>query len=210
MPRITVDGVEYCPAATPRSWGELLDEVDQVLDGRGLIVTDVRFDGLDEPAFRDGPAVERRLDGVAVVEVGTATPVHFVNRCLDDAAGSLPALAAAARDVGEQFRGFDISGANTALIDLAGGVGVLMGIVSTAGGALELDLQTLPCDGGTVGGRVAVLTAHIDAVINAQQQQDWLTVADVLQYDLAPALEAFVPVLDAFERTSTGGVTPAG
>ena len=202
MPRVEIDGREYVPAAPRRSWGDLLDEVDRTLDGRGLIVTDVRFDGLDEPAFRDQRVTGRALDDLAVVEVGTSTPVLFVNRCLDDAAGSLPALARAARDVGEQFRGFDISGANATLADLADGISVLMGIVATAGDALGVDLQALGCEGGTVGTRVAVLTAHVNAVIAAQQQEDWLTVADVLQYDLGPALDAFVPVLDAFERSS--------
>lgn len=202
MPRITIDGHVYQPAVPPAAWRDLLAELDRELDMRGLLVTDVRFDGLDEPGYRDESALGRQLDGIAVVEVASSTPRALVSRCLDDAAGSLPGLAQAGRDVGGQFRGFDISGANAALVEFAEGVSILMGIVAAAGGALQHDLATLECPGGTVGQRVDELTRYVDIVVNAQQQQDWLTVADALEYDLAPALDAFLPVLDAFERTS--------
>ena len=202
MPRIQVDGREF-PFAPPQgAWRDLLVEIDRELDSRGLLVTDVRFDGLDEPAFRDEPVLARPLDEMATIEVAAATPHHLVSRCLDDAASSLPALAQAARDVGEQFRGFDISGANAALVEFAEGVSTLMGIVAASGSALGVELGTLACGPSTVGARVTELISHVDHVIAAQQQQDWLTVADGLEYDLAPFLDDFGPVLDAFERPS--------
>lgn len=203
MPRIQIDGHEYAPPGTPTAWRDLLAGLDRELDARGLLLTDVRFDGLDEPAFRNDPALDRPLDEFAVIEVASSTPVGLVNRCLDDVAASLPALAQAAREIGEQFRGFDIAGANGALVELAEGVSTLMSLVGTAGNLLGVDLNALVTPDGTVGARVQQLTGHVEALVAAQQQEDWLTVADVLEYDLAPALDGFGPALDAFEPAPT-------
>jgi len=39
------------------------------------------------------------------------------------------------------------------------------------------------------------LGAALDAIVMAQESEDWLTVADVLEYDLEPAIRRWVELL---------------
>ena len=37
----------------PETWGDLLERLDRTLVADGRVVTAVRFDGVDQPSFRD-------------------------------------------------------------------------------------------------------------------------------------------------------------
>lgn len=193
MPRLLLNGAEH--ELQPITWGALLDELDRQLRGRGHIVTDVRFDGLDEPAFREPQVLEQSLGEVATVEVASGTPESLVQRCLEEAAASIEPLCLAATVIADGFRGFDVNRANAGLLELADGMSTLVAIAGAAG---------LAAKGGPPGaaphpiGPLAVeLTGHIDAMIQAQQMYDWIALADILQHDVEPALRRWAPALDS-------------
>lgn len=202
MPRLLLDGASL--DLTAETWGQALDAIDRHLAGRGHIVTDVRFDGIDEPAFREPGVTEQALVDLAVVEVTTGTPDSLMQRCLAEAADSIEPLCQAAATIGDGFRGFDVTAANAGLAELADGMSTLIAIA----GAASLAAQS-PVDGPRVaalpehqtGSLTGELTGFIDALLEAQQAQDWITVADILQYDIEPALRRWAPV---FQAVTTG------
>lgn len=196
MPRILLDGTDYDAGATPLTWGALLDRLDAALAARRAIVTDVRFDGIDEPAFRERPALDRPLADLAVVEVASGTPGALMDRCLAEALASLHPLAAAATMVGEQFRGHDIQTACEGLVQLVDGMASLVGILSAASATLGLDLQQLRCGEVPASARLVELASFLEALVSAQEAEDWITVADVLQYDVEPALGRLADVVE--------------
>lgn len=196
MPRILIDGTDYEAASEPRTWGALLEQLDAALAPRGVIVTDVRFDGIDEPAFRDRPALDRPLADLAVVEVASGTPAALMDRCLAEALASLDPLAVAAAGVGEQFRGHDIAAASEGLVQLIDGLMSLVGILGAAGATLGVDFQRLQCGDGPAAARLVELATFLETLVSAQETQDWITVADVLQYDVEPAIRQLAGLVE--------------
>lgn len=196
MPRILIDGTDYEGTPEPLTWGALLERLDAALAPRGVIVTDVRFDGIDEPAFRDRPALDRPLAELAVVEVTSGTPAALMDRCLAEALASLDPLAAAAAGVGEQFRGHDIAAACEGLVQLIDGMMSLVGILGAAGAMLGVDLQRLQCGDGPATARLVELATFLETLVSAQETQDWITVADVLQYDVEPAIRQLAGLVE--------------
>ena len=69
MPTVLLDGESFSTDAAPGTWAELLGLVDRHIEARGHIVTGVRFDGLDEAAFREPLALDQHLNDLANVEI---------------------------------------------------------------------------------------------------------------------------------------------
>lgn len=202
MPKILLDGSEL-PVTSAPTWGDALTVVDGRLAGTGRIVTDVRFDGLDEPAFREPATLEQGLADVLLVEVATGTPAALMDRCLEEAIAAIPPLAAVALAVGEAFRRAEHEAASGGLIELAEGLSSLVGIVGAAGLAFHVDLQHLRCGDQMAATVVNELGSYLDALVTAQEVGDWITVADVLQFDVEPALKRLAPVLESLRHDQT-------
>ena len=104
MANVIVNGTPHT-GATAGLWGDLLDVVDREVASSGKIVAAVRFDGVDEPGFREPAVLIRPLDTDLIVEVDTEAPAALLGRMLDEGTASLPALEASARDLANGFRG---------------------------------------------------------------------------------------------------------
>lgn len=195
MTKIMVDGVERAGDPAFAQWSDVLDVMDQDLARTGRIVTGVQMDGIDQAAFRDGSLAARPLTGVAVVHVQSGTEADVVERCLTDVAMAVDALRTEAATVGGAFRRHDLTVALAGLRELAGGLGTLMALVQAIGLALRVDLAGGSPRAASIAELVTELSSHIEAVIAAQQNQDWLTVADVIEYDIEPSLGRWQDVL---------------
>lgn len=181
-----------------RTWGELLARIDAILTAQGLIVTDVAFDGVDEPAFRENEVVARVLDGLASVDVQSGTPGSLMERCMCEAMSATDALAGAALRVAADFRARAFRQARGGLAELAEGLGSLMAITGAAGLALHVDLERAVSGDRSVAAAVREMTGYVDAIVAAQQAADWVGIATVLERDVEPALRRWKPMLDVF------------
>jgi hypothetical protein len=198
MPNITLDGVPWVAGGDDAdTWGGLLTTIDEALTGARRIVTDVRFDGIDEPAFRDPLVVGRSLEELAAVEVVSGTPAMLVERILGEAAASLDGLCLGAAHVADLARAHESQQAARGLLELAEGLSALVGIAGAAALALQVDLNELRCHDRPATALVGELTRLIDQLIAAQGGGDWITVADVLQYDVEPTLRAWRPLFSS-------------
>ena len=196
MARVLVNDVEQSDSASVEAWGGLLEALDSRLTANGHIVTAVRFDGIDEPAFRDPAVVGRSLKEVAVVQVEAGTANDLVTRCVGEVLGALTSLRTDTIRVGEAFRRYDIAVANPALSNLATGLRTLLAIVQAIGLGLRLDLGEMAPSGNSPTEMVSELTGYIESIIAAQGAEDWLGVADVMEYDLEPSLQRWSAMLE--------------
>ena len=185
-----------CPVeAAPQTWGDLLANLDDRAAGEGLLLTSARFDGVDEPSFREPEMTARRLSDVGRVDVETATPGAFLRRCLLESIEPLSRAADLAVTLGEQYRGRELASCHDGLTLLAGELRGLTALVGMLEGPLQLDLSAFMPQGTTSAQQMEELGAALDAIVMAQESEDWLTVADVLEYDLEPAIRRWVELL---------------
>jgi hypothetical protein len=182
--------------ATRQTWGDLLVSLDEQVAGDGLLLTSARFDGVDEPSFRDPEVTARRLNQVRRLDVETATPAVFLRQCLRDAIGPLNQAAEATLSLSTRYRTFDLAGCHDGLTALAAELRGLTSLVAMLG-VLQIDLGSFSTDGVAAADQLERFGAALDAVVTAQESEDWLTVADVLEYDLEPAIRRWVDLLTA-------------
>lgn len=172
----------------PQTWGDLLGILDQDASRRGVLLAAARIDGVDIPAFREPGVTVRRLAEVGRVDVETATPPAFVRQCLLDAVASLQQMAAATLDLGAIYRGADVATGHPQLAALARELGGLPSLIAVLQGPLQVKMNTAPQYLEVLGGVLGSLVA-------AQESADWVTVADILEYELEPVIRGWEMVL---------------
>ena len=197
MYRIVVNGSEVAAESPRETWGELLDWLDARCSRDGLLVTEVRLDGVDWPAFREPGAAGQALTDAAVIDVDADRPHDLLASTLDQAVVAARGLGEAAGQIGTTLRGTAIARANRDLAEFAATLRTLVSIATTVASALGIALDDVAVEGRTGNRLVGDLVTHADAVIVAQEQEDWITVADIVEYDIAPALEQWPLLFEA-------------
>lgn len=211
MQQIHVDGQDFQGADAAGTYGELLAVLDPAMAGRARIVTAIRINGVEEPAFREELARARTLAAADIVEVETRTVQELAREALADAVRLMPAMSGAASQLGAQL-GHPVAPVGAAaLAELAEGLTLLVTLVQAA--ETWADAGQL-ARGPWLGDHVVEVARCIDAVNEAQRDEDWVSVADTLTYDLAPALEQWRATLaDALlqcDGPAAVAATPAG
>jgi hypothetical protein len=179
----------------PKTWGDLLDRLDARAAESGVVLSAARFDGVDEPSFREPSIVARHLSEVRRVDVETAMPTAFLRECLLEAIPPLQETAQKARRLGEIYRGHNVSPGHEGLRSLAAELGATAVLADMLAGPLAIDLTAVSVEGVTAAQHLQQLGATVDALVSAQEAQDWVTVADVLEYDLEPAIRRWAALL---------------
>jgi len=182
-----------------KTWGDLLETLDLDCEADRRTVTEVRFDGVDQPSYRTLELARRPLSSFARIEVELLDRTRLLRNTLGTAGNSLPVLAASACRAAESFRGHDLEGAHHQLTSLVEAVRTLTILTVASATAAGTELDDLPCganSGSDVLGGVGVV---LDSLAQSQQGRDWTAVADGLEYDLAPALLQWGVVFDAMQ-----------
>ena len=189
MATVLLNGTAFVSTTPAPSWGPLLDAVDRHVAPTGEIVAAVRFDGVDEPSFRDDAVLGLVLGSELIVEIDTLHPNDLLGEILDEASRSLPAVAASARELAGVLRGANVDSAARGIGQLADAIGKLVQLVVAAATARGVAIETLE----TREGPAMPLLRTLDA----QRAGDWITIADVLEYDIAPLMPRFEAVIDS-------------
>jgi hypothetical protein len=179
-----------------KTWGDLIASVDSNLAPTGHVVTDVRLNGVDEPAFRDPGLGTRPLTCFSDISIETGAPSVLARRCLADAAAALTDLQQAARTAADGFRCDSVDDAQRGLEEISQGLLVVVRIVAAAGLALRGEIESADEKGRSISSLSAELDSVIRDLVEGQQDGDWLRVADILEYDLDPMLTVWHSVLN--------------
>jgi hypothetical protein len=185
---------------TLRTWGELLAAVDRRLAGTGRAVTAVRFDGVDQPSFRNSGLARRRLTQIGRIEFESLERAALLRNTIVVAVDGLGALSSGTQRIAGAFRDRDAAAANRELATLLDTVNSLMTLTSAIGQAAGLRLPALRCGAFSGDRAIGRVTDALETLSAWQQTRDWPAVADGLEYELAPALAGWREVLDAMSQ----------
>jgi len=194
---VLLNGTAFVSTTPAPSWGPLLDAVDRHVAPTGEIVAAVRFDGVDEPSFRDDAVLGLVLGSELIVEIDTLHPNDLLGEILDEASRSLPAVAASARELAGVLRGANVDSAARGIGQLADAIGKLVQLVVAAATARGVAIETLETREGPAMPLLRALDAQLTPLLDAQRAGDWITIADVLEYDIAPLMPRFEAVIDS-------------
>jgi hypothetical protein len=197
MPRVMLNGQDYVVQPMPLNWSELLSSLDRDLEPRGFLVTAIRVDGVDQPGFRDQERLAGTLNRDAVIEIDASTPSELLEEGLTEAARSVTQLRQAATALASGYRQTDVSEANTHLATFADTLANLMALVAAAGQAMHVQLDDIRVEGMPGSAVIRHLNNTIEALLEAHSARDWVTLADVLEHDLAPLMPNLGQVIES-------------
>ncbi len=190
MLQFWLDGSTQAADSPHERWRELLDSLEHGEGPARRVVTAVRFAGVDEPSFREPVVLDRPLGGLGVIDVETCTVDELFLRSARAAYASIAPLKSAAVRIGD---GLMAGAGATATRDLP---------------ALVRSVQTLATITAGLAGAHACAEPHrsdldalvlricrvVDGVVTSQASARWAVVADVLDRELVPTLDAWVLV----------------
>ena len=202
MAIVLVNGDVTGVVSPAKTWGELLNRLDEQRAACEDVVTGVRLNGVDAPAFRSPELLKMPLEATAEVYVETTKPADLIRNTLDEAEAVSATIVEAALCLGGSYRGKDVSGANRALPEFADSLGSLIVVTSAVAQSTNVDLSTLGDGRISAIEMINNLIAHADTLLKAQKARDWSQVADVIEYDIAGAVRRWPLVLKGLRKAS--------
>ena len=159
------DVIEACATSDPRD-----------------VVTCVRVNGCEIPDDSLDRLESFPLEGVEQIDVETRPRRAVAISSLESAAEYAPALSEALFAAASHLRGGRIEQAGRLQAEASDALGVFTFAVTAAA-------EALGSDGEPLCGLEAALRPWLQELLEAHQQQDWVRVADYLEYEVAPLID---------------------
>jgi hypothetical protein len=189
----TLNGSEHEAGSGLETWGQLLAVLEQG-DGPGRpVVTAVRFAGVDQPTFREPEILALGLSEAAPVVVEASAVGELVASARDAMLNGVETLTAVAQETAHAFRLHDLPRANAGLIDFVTTfrlVTMLTSAMTSPDGPAAVDeLNVQDKD------LLEQLRVSLEALLAFNQNEDWISVADILEYEIAETLPRWGTIL---------------
>ncbi len=123
---------------------------------------------------------------------------------LAQAADTARRLAGHAVESAGAFRAGRLEQAHAALQEFTGGAGLLLTTIEAVAIARGTTVDQLAWNGATLAAHARSLMRPLTAVIEAHESRDWLTVADVLEFDVQATLEHWPAMFEGLAQPHAG------
>lgn len=128
------------------------------------------------------------------VTTGHQEGAELVRVVLNDGAAHAREMHRHALETATAFRSGGERRALEHYIDFLNGFGSLVQALDCTGRALGVDFAATPVGGTTIARFVDDLNALLSETMKAQERKDWVLLADLLEYELAPHLASWQEV----------------
>lgn len=186
---VVLDGVRL--EVEPR--GETLQDVIQyLLDneiGSDRALKGVLVNGAPYSVAEMGPATAMPVAEVESLEIETALAREVAMDFMAQAPVYLGAISQAVSAVAELFRVADERDASEQYIAVLESLQLFLSMLEESRRLLQLDLALVVHQEKTAAESLESLSALIKKLLDAQEKEDWVLLADLLEYDLAPELD---------------------
>jgi hypothetical protein len=151
-------------------------------------MNEVRINGEPFEAAKLGPATALPRESIERLDVETMDARQVALHFLSNASHYLVAIVSAVERVAEMYRVSDESEASEHYLATLDSLQLFMQVLQTTRDALGLDFEAMVIEGRSLEQRLSTLAGLVQELLSAQEQEDWVLLADVLQYDLCEQL----------------------
>ncbi|MCD6170436.1 MAG: hypothetical protein J7J76_07820 [Candidatus Latescibacteria bacterium] len=181
------------------NFGEVMDRLCQEIVTPNRVITAVKVNGEEITSEMQSKYCSLPTEQLKSIEMETATPEQLIRQNLLSAADYLTRLIPAAEEAAEMFRLGEEAGANELYAQCVEG---FRWLVRLLGGSDRL--QQLRGAESLLGDHLSPVPQITDEMFQAQKGQDWVMLADLLEYELIPLLkqwqEAIPPAIQQTEE----------
>ena len=146
-----------------------------------------------EEVPHDAAKVDR--DQIERLEIETLSPEEVADAFAQNGHHQLQTIIEAAPKVAELFRVADEAEANEHYLVFLETLQLLLHMIVRVGELMDLDFSAISADGMSADTGLEKVKRVVDEMLSVQEDQDWVLLADVLEYDLVPALRPWLDIL---------------
>ncbi|MCA1906549.1 MAG: hypothetical protein LDL11_08170 [Desulfarculus sp.] len=197
---VWMDGKPLAVEPRGANLGEMLDHLlsGEELADRTLV--ELKVNGRPYELSQQGPAGSLPREAIDHLELETMDARQVALHFLDNARAYLQAMTGSLPQVAELFRVADDREANQQYSSLLETLHLFLQLVDGACETLRLDsaqgLDGLP----SLAQSQARLNGLISEMLQSQEQEDWILLADILEHDLRDELQAWSELMPRLRR----------
>ncbi len=201
--------VEEFPTGDIRFFGQLMERVLEKAATAGSSVLSVELNGEDVTGRDRANLQEFPLEDINRLEITTGDPKHLARSTLYSIADFQGQLLNELQNTTELFRLDNAVRSNEAFLRCLDGLQIFMHTLESCRKLLGLSFELLIVPSNASEGERTVaesrrqIFAALDAMIEAQTDQDWILLADIMQYELIPSLEEWRGIIQVLLEKSS-------
>jgi hypothetical protein len=183
---VRIDETKINPPADLATWGDLLDWIETKQLKPGKCITRVTFQGEEEIQYRQPALCNREIQEVGEVQIEVGEFDAVIRETLGELQTEIAAALENTRDIIKQFENRSEDRAHTQLAHLLDSIRIFFSVFSEDLGWVDAPDNS------------ANLESAIRQLIAAQENRFWVSICDVLEYEIVPILESW---RETVERT---------
>lgn len=175
--------------------GEVLENIAKNSLREKEFITDISINGEAIPEEKREETKTRPAGEVTLLEIKTENLPELSVRTLENMGEFLDGLAEAINESADKFRIDDETEANKHFVSCVDALQIFIGVIDKVRDLNGLDFKTIQCADASVAEKEAALLKVFSALHDTQKSRDWITLADVLEYELLPIISVWRDIL---------------
>jgi len=194
--KLLVNGKEETVAHMGETLGDLLLHIEKEGVPQGNVVRSMKIDGKESSLA--SPEVQKTpLSEIATLEVEISTLSDIINKNIENADAYLVRLIPGIEKSVELFRMGNEQEANKFFINIIDGIDWLSQVLDMILTAKAISPDKV-FDGKSIQDRRASLMDLTQQMVDANKNQDWVLLADILEYEILPYYQEWSNLLPHF------------
>ena len=187
---VTINDTEISVPEDLSTWGDLLDWIESDYLKAGQCITHVYLGGTETYNYRDRMLCEQELQTVGAVSVSSGDFDRVVHESLAELERELKSALGSTQEIVRQFENRKEDDAYNQLAQLLESIRIFFTIFSEDLGWVEpTDAEISRKEYSTV------LARGLTQLISAQERRNWISVCDVIEYEITPMLESWQKIV---------------
>ena len=193
---LLVNGKEETISFTGETLGDLLSHIEKVGVAQGNVVRSIKIDG-QESSPDSSEAQRTQISEIATLELEISTLADMINKNIENADAYLIRLIPGIEKSVELFRIGNEQEANKFFVKIVDGIDWFSQVLDIILTAKEISPETV-FEGKSIQDRRTSLVGLTQQMVDANKNQDWVLLADLLEYEILPYYQEWSNLLPGF------------
>ena len=194
--KVLVNGKEETISFMGETLGDLLSHIEKVGVAQGNVVRSIKIDG-QESSPDSSEAQRTQISEIATLEVEISTLADMINKNIENADAYLIRLIPGIEKSVELFRVGNEQEANKFFVKIVDGIDWFSQVLDIILTAKEISPETV-FEGKSIQDRRTSLVGMTQQMVDANKNQDWVLLADLLEYEILPYYQEWSNLLPGF------------
>lgn len=194
--KVLVNGKEETISFVGETLGDLLSHIEKVGVAQGNVVRSIKIDG-QESSPDSSEAQRTQISEIATLEVEISTLADMINKNIENADAYLIRLIPGIEKSVELFRIGNEQEANKFFVKIVDGIDWFSQVLDIILTAKEISPETV-FEGKSIQDRRTSLVGLTQQMVDANKNQDWVLLADLLEYEILPYYQEWSNLLPGF------------